>query len=69
MFDADTGNEITQVLSVDTESREVVVIVNPIRIENGEIVTETLRFQSICMTYDERKFRLFHCYRRMNGSV
>jgi hypothetical protein len=41
------GTEIKFVLSVDTDKREVIKMVHPTRIENGEVVTEVVTGEKV----------------------
>lgn len=65
VYEVESMGKLDRVLSVDTETSEVVRCHDPIRVQGDEIVTYTERFDAIHPIHGvARQPVLFHCYGR-----
>ncbi|WP_343625381.1 hypothetical protein [Roseateles puraquae] len=68
LTDLDTRQRFRNVVSINTETGEVVVTPEPVRIaaDGATFLTETIRFAAIWPVMDRGFPCLFHCHGRLN---
>lgn len=63
VYDVDTKQEITQVVSVDTDAMEILCVDLPLRVFGDGIAMIATRYRAIHPIYAGRPWPcLFHCY-------
>lgn len=63
VWDIDTKSELRQVMSINTQTGEVVCAEMPLRVSANEVATFTVRYRTISPIYGGMpKPCLFHCY-------
>ena len=67
VHDLDRRSRLERVLSINTETAEIVVHRSPLVVsDSGEIATETLRYSAVWPILDRGVPCAFHCHGRLN---